>query len=232
MNSNNIQSTTKSLLAAALLPLTLHATDITAKLSTEVWSQDVMNRGFVLSTDPYFKPEATINSPIGYAYVNEKFDLAKSATDRGSYIAAGTNFSLPANIISPKSNLDVEVGQLAQPNGKRCPELYTNLVVSAPLKPSFEAVVGGKDFPGKYFSAGISKTKTFGDTTASLAAKIGYNDHYGSNYSAFSHATIDASVSQQIAKNATISAGVRAQIGIKDHAQTTQAYFVKTAHNF
>jgi len=218
--------TLKSTIIAAMLPLAAIAQP-TVTTSISIESKDVMSRGFVLSEDPFIKPQVMLSTKNGsYAYMNQKNNLAQGGADRGTYIAAGRTLAIP------NGNLTVEVGQLSLPNGWKIPELYTATTFKLPLNPTVEAVVSGGDFPGNYFSLGGSKRKQLGDATLTLAGKVGYNDHYGTNFSGFSHATIDATVAVPVAKDVTASVGFRQLYGFKKSVPTDNAVSMKVTYKF
>jgi hypothetical protein len=224
-------------LAIAALALTLPLAALAqpkVTASAEVWNKDIMSRGFILSQDPYLKPTVFISSQDGntYGYMNQRYNLANGGSDRGTYIAAGKNFQIPG------ANLNVEVGQLSLPSGAKIPELYTATSFKLPLNPTIEAVVsGGKSgsnagFAGNYFSGSVSQNFKLGKATASLLARVGYNDNYGTNFSGFSHASVDASVSTPVAKGVNLTAGLRSQYSLHKGFENDNALFTKLTYKF
>ena len=155
--------------------------------SVEVWSKDVLSRGFVLSQDPYIMPEVMLSTQDGnsYIYTEQKYNLANRGESYSTWIGAGTNFKLPG------ANLNVELGHLALTGGVVASEIYTATTIKAPLNPTIEAVFSGGDFPGQYYSFGLSQSAKLGKATASISGKIGFNDHYAIHDAAFTHVTID-----------------------------------------
>jgi len=197
-------------------------------LSTTYATKDVAGCGLVFSETPVVKSKVEFDSEQNYASF-EQTNFATQGKEREFFYnraAIGTAYTMPQATIALEAST-VNVGGIGRSN-----ELWAKMTANLPLKPSIAVSSDVGAISGQYIGLSASKSAKLGSLDVAVEGEIGFNDHYSTSISAWSHARLDVSATKQITPHISVSGMARFQKSLNPAFKDTQMYSLNAAYKF